>query len=251
MTSQIIQAISEENAFATEQMLLNFANELKVKTVQNSEVSSVTSQHSPFENSTHSENPSRKLSVDLETEASSSKDKLSTNLSAVSENTPEYIVQSTVRKLMFDSDSPEGNTRRSFVQTFLNNEDQELEDLMLSVRHFIDGMHEYILTERAFSLAMVYQQEKQRLLTMKSVGEEESRVGSENKNSLLMRRASLNFLKQNNIGANQVDETLLIVISYIIFTVVEESIFLSIQEKLVERLRKKKDYVRIRFYSVD
>jgi hypothetical protein len=252
MTAQIIQAISEENVLATEQMLKNFATDLKLRTVSsiadedpNSKITSekdiTVNPMAPALPSDTSQDMSPNLSTLDGTKGPDSRiSQEISRFSTFNENTPEFSIQSSVRKLMFDTDTPEGNTRRSFVQNFLGNEDNS-EDFLLKVRHFIDGMHEYILTERASALALLYQQEKQRLLAYQSLGDSLPSSGS--KKSNLLRRGSLNFLKENSIAPNQVDEGLLVLISYIIFIVVEEATFLSIKENIIQRVRTLKDHV--------
>jgi hypothetical protein len=278
-TAEIIKSISEENTYATEEMLFNFANELKLRTIQSTtgeemkvrtasmDISPKTS--SKIRKNTTISTKSSRLSSSIrdmpesnkeapaaaavdedemvknplapseekkenftETEESNNKDTVNgsveieemkkdesddgeeeeeekieyedngkielayhyqstssiltdaTNTSTVSapssvsrlssfkENTPEYLLQTTIRKIVFDPETSEGNTRKIFISNFtkpLTEGGISVDELILKIRHYIDGMHEYILNERAFSLSMIYQQEKQRLLALEEV----------------------------------------------------------------------------------
>lgn len=174
---------------------------------------------------------------------------------------------------------------------------------LLEVRHFIDGMHEYILSNRGVSLALLYEREKQRAIILNNVpstpgagsagaGAGEAGAPGEggvasggggstppptaspaggrgitrgnSKRGLLNRpgidkngadarafqspnstavveseltsRASLQFLKDNNMDLSMIDEKIVIFISFIIFMVVEEAIFLPLKADLINLL---------------
>lgn len=315
LTAQIIKSISEENKYATEEMLLNFANELKARTLIAS-TSSIPSASTGFEikepeSSTavtsntenvntdrnkvddeaiasplHADNFTANITATVKSDETETDDKdvpppppassperkaarpdssasqqgrMSAKLSNFLENTPEYMVQDAVRRLVFDPISPEGNTRRVFLQKFATDALTNAEEDLTKLRHFIDGMHEYILNERAYALSVVYQQSKQRNLAAKAIQDQPGltssspQISNKRKSTMpvnsLTRRASLATLmkkdKQVATGTIEIEETLLTVISYVIFVVVEESIFTShIQDKIFQVLKLKSDYVR-------
>jgi hypothetical protein len=165
---------------------------------------------------------------------------------------------------------------------------------LLEVRHFIDGMHEYILSNRGVSLALLFEREKQRamILQIHSVAEADSssaggnsipappsqspaggrgitrgnskrgllRPGSDKASgdarnfqspnstavveSELTSRASLQFLKDNNIDLSMIDEKIVVFISFVIFMVVEEAIFLPLKADLINLLPSSSKQVR-------
>lgn len=247
VTAEIIKSISEENIYATEQMLQNFASDLKVRALS----TNISGDKLKLEVGTDNDDSTDKEvgPASNATEQVSDTDAKSSSVLKFSnfrDGTPEAVVQNTVQKIIFDQETAEGNTRKTFVQGILSEEKlEDIDKVLVKIRHFIDGMHEYILSERAFSLAMVYQQEVQRKL----IGSSASQVSLPNErikegSTTFLRRGSLNFLKNNNIGPSTVEDSLLIILSYIIFVVIEEAIFLSLQSKLVSALRAEKNYVR-------
>jgi hypothetical protein len=171
---------------------------------------------------------------------------------------------------------------------------------LLEVRHFIDGMHEYILSNRGVSLSLMFEREKQRAIILQGsavassiapsgdssgnlaasgpgtpggsspvpaapapspggrgisrgsskrpmLGRQTSEKGADFKNwqspnstavveSELTSRASLQFLKDNNMDLSMIEEKIVIFISFIIFMVVEEAIFLPLKADLINLL---------------
>ena len=110
--------------------------------------------------------------------------------------TAEFKVQSAVRNFLYDENTPEGNTRRHFIATF--KQEQGLTD----IRMWIEGMHEYIFMNRGVQLSAVYYDAVLYGLTPSS-------------------------------DLNNIDENTLISISFIIFTVVEESIFTHLNQNIL------------------
>ncbi len=106
------------------------------------------------------------------------------------EGMPEFYVQSALQTLIFDTTTSEGNTRKLFIDRFksaciativnghargslpqgtLMSKTKSIKGATLvEVRHFIDGMHEYILGNRGVSLSLLYEREKQRSIIMQS-----------------------------------------------------------------------------------
>ena len=167
---------------------------------------------------------------------------------------------------------------------------------LLEVRHFIDGMHEYILGNRGVSLALLYEREKQRCIAIHSAqasapstphtttdnnsnssstsdtaphsphpltspggrgitrssskrlgaqGSDKNKTHERNfqnpnttavVDSELTSRASLQFLKDNNMDLSMLDEKVVVFVSFIIFMVVEEALFLPLKADLINLL---------------
>ena len=106
------------------------------------------------------------------------------------EGMPEFYVQSALQTLIFDTTTSEGNTRKLFIDRFKsaciativngNARGSLPQGTMMSktksikgatlveVRHFIDGMHEYILGNRGVSLSLLYEREKQRSIILQA-----------------------------------------------------------------------------------
>jgi len=119
------------------------------------------------------------------------------------EGMPEFSVQSALQTLIFDASTSEGNTRKLFIDKFksaciasivhsgangrpvslpqgtLMSKTKSIKGATLvEVRHFIDGMHEYILGNRGVSLSLLYEREKQRSMILNT-----SSANSSNKES--------------------------------------------------------------------
>jgi hypothetical protein len=176
-------------------------------------------------------------------------------LTTFPEHTPEHAVQEAVRKAIFDPNTPEGNTRKVFVDKFRSESlYKPSSELVLEIRHFIDGMHEHMVFSRAFSLAILYQQQLQKALAVETSPENglpalpaglDALVKQADTKQKFTRRASLKLLMENNLGPSDVDESLLTIISYIIFIVVEEATFLVLKEKILSLVQQDKGYVSL------
>ncbi len=121
---------------------------------------------------------------------------LSHSFLKIEPGTAEFKVQSAVRSYLYDESTPEGNTRRHFIASF--KQEQGLTD----IRMWIEGMHEYIFMNRGVHLSAIYYDAVLYGLTPTS-------------------------------DLNNIDENTLISISFIIFTVVEESIFTHLNQNIL------------------
>lgn len=145
----------------------------------------------------------------------------------------EGAVQTQVRALLFDSDTPENSTLLHFLRSVNDAASSlPLKSTLLKVRHFIDGLHEYCLESRGFALAALYRQQVQRRLTQAAAAAESSDAGGA-LSPQLTSRASLRFLRENDLGLAHVDAETLTLLSLVIFLAVEEVVFLSLRSLLV------------------
>lgn len=168
------------------------------------------------------------------------------------EGMPEFAAQKAVQNIIFDDSTSEGNTRKVFIDKFSagaasgspsSGSSAGNKDKLLEVRLFIDGMHEYLLTHRGISLALLYEQEKQRAIINNN---NNSNSGDPSTSSLkdgsdskqlqaqrqLTKRKSLQFLKEH-MDLSVVEDSLLVFISFIIFIVVEEALFLPLRNQII------------------
>jgi hypothetical protein len=161
------------------------------------------------------------------------------------EGMPEHTVQSAVRNLIFDEYSPEGNTRKLFIESF-SSASNNSSNKLLDFRHFIDGMHEYFIQNRGATMSLLFEQERQhfiinypkysemdnvkflKMLSMKS-------KSKESEYRIQPKRASLKFLKES-IPLSQIDESVLSFVSFVVFMVLEESMFLPLQDEIIKLL---------------
>ena len=108
----------------------------------------------------------------------------------------------------------------------------------MSVRHFIDGLHEYLLTARGVQLALLYSSKDSK---------EDIREGSLSRGSsaLSITGRPSNKLRSSNISIRGigsmtnlelVGEESLAVISFLTFSVIEESIYLPLKDTIEEML---------------
>lgn len=147
----------------------------------------------------------------------------------------EGAVQTQVRALLFDSDTPENSTLLHFLRSVNDAASSlPLKSTLLKVRHFIDGLHEYCLESRGFALAALYRQQVQRRLTQAPSDADSGDAGGA-VSPQLTSRASLRFLRENDLGLAHVDAETLTLLSLVIFLAVEEVVFLSLRSLLVRR----------------
>ncbi len=125
-------------------------------------------------------------------------------LQAFTINSSEYKVQRKLQDILCNPSSPEGRTKDDFVANFTYR-NRKLKD----VRNFIDSMNDHIIIHRGNCLAFI----------LRNNYEEESGV---------------NLIENLN-------ESELAVLSYIIFTTIEESVFLPLKDKILALCRELND----------
>jgi hypothetical protein len=278
-TNEIIKSITEANANAAEEVLVNFALDLKVRTMRSLTIDEQDPNSASSTSSANvvSDSPQRKkkeLKLGYETDA------------------PEAIVLQQMRTILFDSTTSEGSTLQHFIKNFkVGGDDEEANSSsmnsnsnssinsnsinntnstnasLLKVRHFIDGLHEYCLDSRGFSLSVLYLQQQQRTIVSSTTNDiataavasgatanpliNHSKVAlrtsvqnpilaAEVKNNLSSRE-SLRFLKDNNMNLSLLDDEVLTILSFLIFIAVEEAVFLSVKSVLVKAYERNLD----------
>lgn len=282
-TAELIKFISEENASDAEAIIANFATSLRDRTIRSLSTNESSAQVFTPANTASSllvvsneAEAARRTedSVDRKEEGPDSVAVLPTNsairneleaaskraptlgLGCFKEGSPEHAVQEEVRETIFSSTTAEGNTLRLFVEK-MRCSPPPFAQLSIEVRNFVDGMHEHMLFTRAFSLAIVYQQHLQRMLADDPSTAQPPSLLSRSLDPVLrtaevrqlfQKKASLKLLSENNLGLADVDESLLTVLSYIIFIVVEEAAFLSLKDLLLSLAKQGQDDVWFPFF---
>lgn len=138
----------------------------------------------------------------------------------IEKNSGKYRLQVAIRELLLDSTSSEGNTRRVFVEEFSKmNSNKTIEDY----RIFIDGMHEYLFLNRGKMLCYIYNS---------GVIDENSYINSSSNLTDPLQELAINLLKQ-------FDHKTLTIVSFIIYTIVEESVYLPLKTTLAKLLQNK------------
>ena len=125
-------------------------------------------------------------------------------LQAFAVTSSEYKVQRKLQDILCNPSSPEGRTKEDFVAKFTQR-NRQLKD----VRNFIESMNDHIIIHRGNCLAFI----------LRNNCEEES-------------------------GANLIEslnESELAILSYIIYTTIEESIFLPLKDKILSLCRELND----------
>jgi hypothetical protein len=258
---------------------VNFALDLKVRTMRSLTIDEQDPNSASSTSSANvvSDSPQRKkkeLKLGYETDA------------------PEAIVLQQMRTILFDSTTSEGSTLQHFIKNFkVGGDDEEANSSsmnsnsnssinsnsinntnstnasLLKVRHFIDGLHEYCLDSRGFSLSVLYLQQQQRTIVSSTTNDiataavasgatanpliNHSKVAlrtsvqnpilaAEVKNNLSSRE-SLRFLKDNNMNLSLLDDEVLTILSFLIFIAVEEAVFLSVKSVLVKAYERNLD----------
>jgi hypothetical protein len=133
-----------------------------------------------------------------------SQDKIYISLTNVERDSREYHVKQAVESLILNKSGPAGNTTNHFIEKFRS--DPSGTELV-EVRHFIDGMHEYILETNIAELVAVLHG-----------------TAPPNRGSTLSKeegvKETVTELEQDDVA----------VVSFITFTVVEEAVFYPLQE---------------------
>jgi hypothetical protein len=132
-------------------------------------------------------------------------------LLSVESGSGEGKVQSAVQRVILDHSTPEGNTARHFIDNF---PEKPTESDLTDLRHFVEGMFEYIVENRGVELALLLN------------SDESFRMSDIN---------PIDNAPKENISTVSVDldESSLNSISYLAYSVVEEAMFLSLQEKVL------------------
>lgn len=204
---------------------------------------------------------------------SPTKNKLKPKLHSFKEGTPEWAVQREVQSIIFNSSTSEGNTRRLFIEEFTSSSNEhnlgspsvysrksseyqfQNQPSLLDIRHFIDGMHEYILSNHAVALALLYEREKKlyRGSNFNPSLSADTKNGSEISNGLNSparneskdttsrlparhRRMSYKVMSDQKQSLSVVEDSVLVFVSFIIFTVVEEALFLPLKSNILAQI---------------
>jgi hypothetical protein len=145
-----------------------------------------------------------------------------TRLISISPESGEFRVKNKIFNIIHDVKTPEGNTLRHFLAKF---PDAPENSHMTELRHFIDGLYEYVVEHHVQSLVTLLNQ----------FGEDES-PDSRGKRDRSF--SSVLFQPEDSSSHNspddvEVNEDVLTSVSYIAFSVVEETLFLSLREKIL------------------
>ncbi len=162
-------------------------------------------------------------------------------LLVVEPNSKEYFVEKALQNILFESHSREANTRTHFINKVKSKKqsgEAHPQPLAQEVRMWVEGMHEYLLKRRGPSLAsillMVEQNVSQQITTTK-----------EHVTDILNKHIAQQEMLERD--APQVIEDgdkfnpltflshdTLLAISYLTFSVVEESVFLPLKQDLYD-----------------
>ena len=112
-------------------------------------------------------------------------------LIAFKENSVEIVAQHRVQSILHGDDGPEKRTRNHFVETFDGRDP-------VDIRHFVDGMFDYIIEKRGIEIGQIFYQSTARLEDL-----------------------------------SELDKKLVAILAFIVFTVVEESIFVALKHSIV------------------
>lgn len=131
---------SEEEKIAEEKMVVNLAEDEDADT--------------PI--ATGSESESKKIELtEVVSSSVASLGNAGINLMAISENSSEFLVQKMVQQMIYNPNTPEGNTRNLFLSNLINSKDKSKKNVQ-EIRDFIDGMHDHILNTHGSDLVIQY-----------------------------------------------------------------------------------------------
>ena len=125
-------------------------------------------------------------------------------------------VQNAVQRLILDASTPEGSTAKHFIKEFPV---IPLESDLTQLRHFIDGMFEYILETHSVELSLLLNSDASfRMSDMSSLIDGVNDPGATG--------------VVNSVHVD-LDQAVITSLSYLTYSVVEEAMFLSLQEKVI------------------
>jgi hypothetical protein len=174
---------------------------------------------------------------------------LAARLMHIAPNSPEMYISVAVQDVMFDTRTPEGNTRRLFIEKFQTFPDPD-KSPTVQLRHFIDGMHEFIMEKRGASLAAEFVVAS----SANGNGKLNFRVAGTYSIDGTPRRKSktdTDVYKHPSMGTDSAtpwwtvnSEETVLSISFLIFSAVEQSMFIPLQEKVISSLPSAGNKVR-------
>jgi hypothetical protein len=158
------------------------------------------------------------------------------NVFAISEGSAEHSVKSEIQKIIFDPDTPEGNTKIIFLEKFMQSSPDSHADSksrLQSVRLFIDGMHGHILKNKGRELAeILLAGEGKKISFVKVLNHPLSGEPSVKPKAVRPSIYEQNVLEE----LTTLDREVLSTLSLLIFTVVEEATFLPLRDEIVSLL---------------
>lgn len=174
-------------------------------------------------------------------------------------------IQSSQASSNYDRDNIEIDQKE--VEELEDEEEENLSvtSLLTRIRHFIEGLHEFVLTQRGFALGMIYEQEKQKWLINKqkssssscsssssnsfsslappslSVSNSSASISSQTSASstsasFILSRENLLFLKNNDMEVSKLNDEIILIISFLIYFIIEELIFISLKSTITKLL---------------
>lgn len=154
---------------------------------------------------------------------------------AIQANSPEAVVQASINKILFNPDTPEGSTRKHFIDTF--HASSFPNGATVAVRQWIEGMHGYLLGQRGVELTNSLSDAEM----TKPVPGLETIYGSTVAPTQPTRPGAppashAGKKKPETMTLSEVDENALTSTSYVAFVCVEESVYLPLQSKILQLL---------------
>jgi len=136
-------------------------------------------------------------------------------LLVASTDSQEFILQSFIMKILYDSNTPEGKERESFLGQMANNMKRER---MMDIRLWIEGMHSFIATSRTLELYKIYM-----FTSDHGTHQDDNDV---------------------DIDLDEVPEDIMTIISFIIFSSVEESVYSVLNADINKIFSSQSDVIR-------
>jgi len=252
-TQRMIEAISEENDAGASEVMASFAQNL---------VSAVRGRDASKSMSSSDEDGAKGLKIGKGTDSLVDDEERIRASSTISSNTDtshrakklfaftegsgEYKVHAEVTKAIFDAQTSEGNTRKVFIESFVSSQ-----KTLLDVRHCIDALHEYILTQRGLQLALLLLSSEGNTPSSSSSSSSSSGGGGgggSGSSSIFFtpskaaappnKQPARNSIRgiSDILDLSHVDEASLAALSYIVFSVVEEAVFLPLKDNILALL---------------
>lgn len=141
-------------------------------------------------------------------------------LLVASNDSPEFVLQSFLKKILYDNTSVEGKERTTFLENITKSISKEN---IVDIRLWIEGMHSYIATSRGLELYKIYM------------------FTNENENGIHLDDFQLDF--------EEADDDDLAVISFIIFSCVEESMYSVLNPSIRNAILSQNDIDRQKILS--
>ena len=171
-------------------------------------------------------------------------DQLYLHLTNIEAGSKEQAVKQAVETIILNKSGPAGNTTQHFIDKFRKDaaaaaamSSTEQAGELVEVRHFIDGMHEYLLESHIAELVAVLLGQGQGGASRSNSTGGGSDSGRSSSSAMVGARGGADVLALTSVGcseggsgSSELAQDDVVLVSYLVFVVVEEVVFFPLQD---------------------